>query len=72
MAGGLPDPSALATITFSDSSILRLGSDTTVELTTGVNTGQQAIAQVILQNGELWGRVLTHTGVNFGTPEWVA
>jgi hypothetical protein len=61
-----------ATITFSDSSILRLDHGTTVELSTGLNTSHQAIAQVILQNGQLWGRVLTSTGINFGTPEWTA
>jgi hypothetical protein len=38
----------------------------------GIIAIAQAIAQVILQNGQLWGRVLTSTGINFGTPEWTA
>jgi hypothetical protein len=56
-----------ATITFTDDlSILRLDVATVVELSTGENTSGQSVAQAILSDGRLWGRILTSTGINLG------
>lgn len=46
--------SSIASITFTDLSIIRLNTDTIVEISVGTNTSGDAIAQVILDNGELW------------------
>ena len=48
-----------------DDSILRLDRNTLVELQTG-ELGGNTVAQAILQNGSLWWRILTSTGVNIG------
>lgn len=49
-----------------DDSILRLDIGTTVTLSTGQNDSGQSVAQAILSDGRLWGRILTSTGVNLG------
>lgn len=55
-----------ASIGFStDNSILRLDGDTIVELRFGT-LGGNSVAEAILNDGALWGRVLTSTGINFG------
>lgn len=62
-----------ATITFTDDlSVLRLDVATVVELSTGENTSGQSVAQAILSDGRLWGRILTSTGVNLGWGGMVA
>ena len=62
-----------ATITFTDDlSVLRLDVATVVELSTGENTLGQSVAQAILSDGRLWGRILTSTGVNLGGGGMVA
>ncbi len=49
------------TIAFlADESILRLDTSTTVELSIGQLSGQ-SVAQAILSDGRLWGRILTST-----------
>ena len=58
-------------ITFSDNSVLRLDADTTVELTTHTNTAGDSIAAIILADGQLWGRVLTSTGMDFGAGGYI-
>ena len=58
-------------ITFSDNSVLRLDADTTVELTTHTNTAGNSIAAIILADGQLWGRVLTSTGMDFGAGGYI-
>ena len=63
---GLATCEDTTTIKFvADNSILRLDKNTTVELQSGELDGN-TVAQAILQNGSLWGRVLTSTGVNIG------
>ena len=53
-------------ITFTDDlSVLRLDTSTVVELSIGQLSGQ-SVAQAILSDGRLWGRILTSTGVNLG------
>lgn len=68
------DSSSTGTIAFiADESILRLDTSTTVELSIGDLSGQ-SVAQAILTDGRLWGRILTSTGVNlggWGTVAWV-
>ncbi len=68
------DSSSTGTIAFiADESILRLDTSTTVELSIG-NLSGQSVAQAILTDGRLWGRILTSTGVNlggWGTVAWV-
>lgn len=55
-----------ATIDFAlDASILRLDTGTTVELRLG-NLDGNSVAEAILSDGRLWGRILTSTGVNLG------
>ncbi len=49
----------------SDESILRLDTSTRVELSIGQLSGQ-SVAQAILTDGRLWGRILSSTGVNLG------
>ncbi|MFZ2255518.1 MAG: hypothetical protein WAW59_03950 [Patescibacteria group bacterium] len=62
----LPACEDTTTVKFvADNSILRLDKNTTVELQSGELDGN-TVAQAILQNGSLWGRVLTSTGVNIG------
>lgn len=56
------DAGAAITIAFSDLSIIRLDGGSTVSLDSGVTTSGQSIAYAILNNGWLWGRVLTETG----------
>lgn len=61
------------TVTFDDDlSILRLDSNTVVELKSGLNTAGQSVAEAILTDGSLWGRILTSTGVNLGGGGMVA
>jgi hypothetical protein len=48
-----------------DESILRLDMSTIVDLSVGQLSGQ-SVAQAILEDGRLWGRILTSTGVNLG------
>lgn len=50
------------TIAFADLSLIRLDGGSTVSLDTGVTTWGQSIAYAILNNGGLWGRVLTENG----------
>ena len=52
--------------------MLRLDVATVVELSTGENTSGQSVAQAILSDGRLWGRILTSTGVNLGGGGMVA
>ena len=52
--------------------MLRLDVATIVELSTGENTSGQSVAQAILSDGRLWGRILTSTGVNLGGGGMVA
>ena len=53
--------------------MIRLSSDSTLSLNIGSNLGEGQIAQIILQNGNLWGRILSQTGVyNIGTDDIVA
>ncbi len=67
------DASSSGTIAFYDASIIRLDELTTVELSnTGVNSGGQTIAQLILSDGNLWWRVLTSTGINFEAEGYIA
>jgi hypothetical protein len=55
-----------ATLQFDDDrSILRFDIDTKVKLVAGANADNTTIAQANLENGVLWGRVLTATGINF-------
>lgn len=55
----------------SDNSILRLDELTNVELQFGT-FGGNTVAQAILNDGSLWGRVLTSTGVNLGGGSYIA
>lgn len=48
-----------------DNSYLRLDTNTIVELQLG-NLEGKTVAQAILDDGQLWGRILTGTGVNLG------
>ncbi|MBP9779910.1 hypothetical protein KBD33_04805, partial [Candidatus Gracilibacteria bacterium] len=57
--------SSSGTIAFSDASIIRLDELTSVTLSGGTNSDGDNIAQLILKDGNLWGRVLTSTGINF-------
>jgi hypothetical protein len=55
-----------ATIDFAlDDSLLRLDTGTTLELRLG-NLDGNSVAEAILSDGRLWGRILTSTGVNLG------
>jgi hypothetical protein len=54
-----------------DASLLRLDVSTTVELRTGEFDGR-SVAEAILADGRLWGRILTSTGVNLGGGGMVA
>lgn len=68
----ITDPASEAEIGFpSDNSILRLDENTNVELQFGT-LGWATVAQAILNNGNLWGRVLTGTGINFGGGWYIA
>jgi hypothetical protein len=58
--------SGTGTIAFvADDSILRLDTNTTLQLQSG-DLGGNTVAQAILSDGRLWGRVLTSTWVNIG------
>ncbi len=57
------DPSGTADIIFSDDSLLTLADDTTLELRLTLGSMSEPIASVILASGNIWGRVLTATGV---------
>ena len=60
------DSSGTGTIRFAlDTSILRLSTDTTVELQVG-NLDGNSVAEALLSDGRLWARVLTNTGVIIG------
>lgn len=66
------DPASEAEIGFpSDNSILRLDQNTNVELQYGT-LGGNTVAQAIVNDGSLWGRVLTGTGINFGGAWYIA
>lgn len=56
------NPGSAVTIVFSDLSLLRIDEDSTVSLDTGTLPDGTNIAYAILENGGLWGRVLTETG----------
>ncbi len=67
------DPSGAADIIFSDDSLLSLADDTTLELQLSLGASSEPIASVILASGNIWGRVLTSTGVyNVGDASMVA
>jgi hypothetical protein len=58
------DSTGTGTIAFSaDSSIIRFWTDTDLELSYG-DLGWLPVAQVILNDGRLWGRILSATGLN--------
>jgi len=59
-------------IAFSDASILRLDTNTTVELSTNSNAAGESIAAIILADGQLWWRVLTSSGMDFGAGGYIA
>lgn len=48
-----------------DSSLIRFAPNTDLELNYGT-LGADTVAEVILNNGRLWGRILSATGVNLG------
>jgi hypothetical protein len=48
-----------------DASYIRLDANTTVEIRTGT-LGGNTVAEAILADGQLWGRIMTSTGVNLG------
>ena len=52
----LADPTSLA----------RIDAGTTVQITRGALSGN-TVPQLVVANGAIWGRVLTSTGINFGT-----
>lgn len=55
------------TITFTDDlSLLRLDVGTVVELQKWENNVNETVAQAILNNGQLWWRIVSNTGVNIG------
>ncbi len=60
------------TIAFSDNSIIRLDELTTVELQVWENEDWDAIAQIILNNGDLWWRILSNTGMNVWAGGYIA
>jgi hypothetical protein len=60
-----------ATVEFSDKSTIRLDTNVTVEIRTkGINLS--TIAEGIVADGRLWGRILTNTGFNLGGSGLVA
>ncbi|MBX9809188.1 hypothetical protein K2X92_02240 [Candidatus Gracilibacteria bacterium] len=60
------DSSSTGTIQFvMDDSLIRLFTDTTLELQMG-NLDGNSVAEAILSDGRLWGRILSSTGVNLG------
>ncbi len=60
------DPTGTGTIAFhDDASLLRFFVDTDLELRYGL-LGGNTVAEAILNDGSLWGRILTSTGVNIG------
>lgn len=50
---------------------MRLDGDTSIEIQAGTLDGR-TVAQVNLDQGLLWGRVLTSTGINFGGGGYIA
>lgn len=54
-----------------DNSIIRLDRNTTLDLQEGQLDGK-SVAEAILSDGRLWGRILTSTGVNLGGGGMVA
>jgi hypothetical protein len=62
----ITNSSQTGTIQFAqDASYIRLDTDTTVEIRTG-QLGNNTVAEAILADGQLWGRIMTSTGVNLG------
>jgi hypothetical protein len=60
------DSTGTGTIAFAeDASLLRFFVDTDLELRYGI-LGGNTVAEAILNDGSLWGRILTSTGVNIG------
>lgn len=60
------DSSGTGTIRFAmDDSLIRLFTDTTLELQMG-NLDGNSVAEAILSDGRLWWRILSSTGVNLG------
>jgi hypothetical protein len=60
------DSSGTGTIQFAmDDSLIRLFTDTTLELQMG-NLDGNSVAEAILSDGRLWWRILSSTGVNLG------
>ncbi len=60
------DSTGTGTIAFEeDASLIRFFVDTSLELRYGV-LGGNTVAEAILSDGSLWGRILTSTGVNIG------
>jgi FecR protein len=52
-----------ATIAFEDFSVLRLGEETTLSLDVGtVMPSGELVANILMDNGQVWGRILTETG----------
>lgn len=64
--------SSSGTIAFTDTSIIRLDELTTVELGLSENDDGETIAQVILNDWDLWGRVLTSSGMEFWAGGYIA
>jgi hypothetical protein len=64
------DNASYTSVTFTDdASLLRLDQNTSVEMVAGNGT---SLAQVIVNNGILWWRVLTTDGVDFGAGGYIA
>ena len=55
-------PGGEATVIFTDDSVLRLDSDTTLALDAGSLSGGTSIASILLESGQVWWRILTLTG----------
>ena len=55
-------PGGEATVIFTDDSVLRLDSDTTLALDAGDLSSGRAIASILLESGQVWWRILTLTG----------
>lgn len=67
------DGTGTGTITFSDLSVLRIDTDTTVSMDQTTSGTGVTIASALLANGSIWGRILTSTGVyNIGSSDIVA
>jgi hypothetical protein len=67
------NPGCTLTIAFDDLSLIRLDGDTVVSLDLGYTPTDGTIATALLENGSLWGRILTETGsYSVGTREIIA